>query len=182
MTGRSELAATLLEVFPLVDDHPDVAGLFRHPGLLAELGPALAEPFHALGVSKVLAPEARGPILGALAAVELGCGLVLARKEGRNHPGSDMRAGWGPGWRGTTEVFQARSFDLDADDVVLVVDDWITTGSSLRSLRSIVEEVGARYLGASVIVNRADAATLDELAVRWLVAFDEIGSGRSGAR
>ena len=182
MTVRSDLTATLVEAFPLVDDHPDVAGLLRHPGLLSDLGPALAEPFRTLGVTKVLSPEARGPILGGLVAVELGCGLVLARKQGRNHPGSDVLAGYGPGWRGTTEVFQARSFDLDANDVVLIVDDWITTGSSLRSLRSIVEGVGGRYLGASVIVNRAATATVDELAVRWLVGFDEIGSPPTGAR
>ena len=94
--------------FPLVNDHPDVAGVLRQPELLALLGPALAAPFRPEGVTAVCAPEARGPILGALVALELGAGLVLVRKDDRNHPGADRRVESGPTWRVTTESFQTR--------------------------------------------------------------------------
>lgn len=164
----------LLAEFPLVNDHPDVAGVLRRPALLASLGPALAEPFRDAGVTAVCAPEARGPILGALVAVELGAGLVLVRKHDRNHPGADRRVESGPTWRGITESFQTRSWDLGPDDRVLVVDDWITTGSSARAVRDLAAAAGAIYVGASVIVNKADAPTVHELAVRWLVTFAEI--------
>ena len=160
--------------FPLVNEHPDVAGVLRQPDLLALLGPALASPFHADGVTAVCAPEARGPILGALVAVALGAGLVLVRKDERNHPGADRRVESGPTWRGTTESFQTRSWDLGPDDRVLVVDDWITTGSSARAVRDLAVVAGATFVGASVLVNKADRATTDELAVRWLVTFAEI--------
>ena len=169
-SARAELQAR----FPLVDAHPDVAGVLRQPDLLRLIGPALAAPFHDVGITVVCAPEARGPIVGALVAVELGAGLVLMRKDDRNHPGADRRHESAPTWRGITEVFQSRSWDLSASDRVLVVDDWITTGSSIAAVRSLVAGTGARYVGASVIVDKADDATRRELDVAWLVRFDDL--------
>ena len=171
---RAQVAVRLRSAFPLVHDHPDVAGVLRDGALLRELGPALAAPFVATGVTKVCAPEARGPILGALTATSLGVGLVLARKDERNHPGADRRTVSQPTWRGTTEVFLTRSFDFEPGDRVLVVDDWITSGSSIRAVAEAIAASGAVYVGASVLVDKAVPATIDELRVVALVAFDEL--------
>lgn len=160
--------------FPLVAGHPDVAGVLRDAELLGLLGPALAAPFVAAGITKVCAPEARGPILGALAATALGVGLVLARKDERNHPGADRRTTSSPTWRGSSEVFLTRSFDFTPDDRVLVVDDWITSGSSIRALADAVVAHGAAYAGASVLVDKAAPGVLDELHVAALVRFDDL--------
>ena len=174
MIDLDAVRADVLAGFPLVDEHPDVAGVLRRPDLLRVLGPALAAPFARADITAVCAPEARGPILGALVAVELGAGLVLARKDDRNHPGADRRIESSPTWRGTTERFQTRSWDLGLGDRVLVVDDWITTGSSLRAVRTLAADAGAEYVGASVLVNKADHAIIDELDVSWLVRLEEI--------
>ena len=174
VTDRSSARAEVLAGFPLVNDHPDVAGVLRQPELLALLGPALAGPFATAGITAVCAPEARGPILGALVAVELGAGLVLVRKDERNHPGADRRVVSAPTWRGASESFQTRSWDIEVGDRVLVVDDWVTTGSSLRAVRSLVQEAGAEYVGASVLVHKADDDTIDDLRVEWIVRFEEI--------
>ena len=56
--------AFLSKNFPLVNDHPDVAGLLRDPYILENLGAAMANTFHDEGITKVIAPEARGPVLG----------------------------------------------------------------------------------------------------------------------
>jgi len=164
--------ARLFGAFPLVNNHPDVAGVLRDGELLALLGPALAAPFLDRGITKVCAPEARGPILGALVAVELGVGLVLARKDARNHPGADRRTESAPTWSGEREVFLTRSFDFTADDVVLVVDDWVTSGNSIRAVVEAIHTSGARYAGASVIVDKAAPATIVELDVAALVSFE----------
>ncbi|MFZ9041714.1 MAG: alcohol dehydrogenase catalytic domain-containing protein, partial [Ilumatobacteraceae bacterium] len=121
-SDRSRAVTRLVERFPLVNEHPDVAGVLRDAELLSILGPALAEPFRRTGVTAVCAPEARGPILGALVAVELGAGLVLVRKDERNHPGADRRVESAPTWRGTSELFQSRSWDLGPDDVHLQIE------------------------------------------------------------
>ena len=166
----------LIDGFPRVADHPDVAGVLRNPRLLALIGPALVEPFRDRGITVVASPEARGPILGALAAAELGAGLVLARKDDRNHPGADLRIQSQPTWRGAPEGFQARSFDLDTTDRVLIVDDWVTTGNSLRAVAALAERCGATVVGAAALVDKAAPATTAELAVHTLVPFDAIGA------
>ena len=148
--------------------------MLRQPQLLAVLGPALAAPFADAGITAVCAPEARGPILGALVAVELGVGLVLVRKDDRNHPGADRRVESSPTWRGTPERFQGRSWDVGPGDRVLAVDDWITTGSSLRAVRQLTTDAGAEFVGASVLVDKAEPETIRDLAVSWLVRFDDL--------
>lgn len=167
----------LLERFPLVDGHPDVAGLLRDADALAALGPALAAPYRHAGVTAVVAPEARGPVLGALAAISLGVGLVFVRKDPANHPGADVKMRSAPSWRGAPVDFQGRSFDLGAADRVLIVDDWITTGSSIRAVAAVIGRMGAEVVGVSVLVDKADPTTIAELDVRALVRFADIGRG-----
>ncbi len=130
-----------------------------------------------------MAPEARGPILGALVAVELGAGLLLLRKSERNHPGADLRVTSAPTWRGHAEDFQARSFDLEPSDVVLVVDDWITTGSTVDAIASIVSQTGAIVAGVAAVVNKTNAETRQRLVshglgVHSLVDFEQLVNGR----
>ena len=169
----------LLERFPLVDDHPDVAGLLRDADALAVLGPALVAPYRGAGITAVVAPEARGPVLGALAAIALGVGLVLVRKDPANHPGADVKIRSEPTWRGASVDFQGRSFDLGSFDRVLIVDYWITTGNSIRAVTAVVGRMGAGVVGVSVLVDKADPATLAELDVRALVRFADIGGSAS---
>lgn len=157
-----------------MNDHPDVAGVLRDAELLPRVGEALAEPFRDAGVTAVLAPEARGPILGALVAVELGAGLVLARKGDSNHPGADIPVESAPTWRGIRETFLGRSFDLAPTDRVLIVDDWITTGNTMRAACNILRLLGATYLGAAVLVNKASPETIEELNVHTLVDFEDL--------
>lgn len=164
----------LIAAIPLVDDHPDIAGLLADAPSLPRVGAALADPYRSMGVTKVVGPETRGMILGAIVASELGAGLVCARRTGRNHPGSDITVTSEPTWTGTAQEFQMRSFDMSEDDVAIVVDDWITTGSSLRAVIAGVSQTAATYLGASVIVNKATTETIDELKVESLVSFDSI--------
>ncbi len=175
---RRWLSEQLRQRFPLVNDHPDVAGVLRQPDLLAALGPALAAPYSDASIDIVVAPEARGPIVGALTAHALGAGLVLARKDDRNHPGADLLVESDPTWRGGSETFLLRSFDLVGPGVrALLVDDWITTGSSLRATKSILEQHDVEVVGTSVLVNKASAVVLDELGVEWLITFDDAMRG-----
>ena len=170
----SHFRENLKGFFPSVNGHPDVAGLFRSPAMLGQLGPALATGFHDAGITKVVAPEARGPVLGTLVARELGAGLVLIRKDGRNHPGADIQTESDAIWTGEKQLFHGRSFDLVSSDTVLVVDDWITTGNTARAVIATVNGAGARCAGVSVIVNKAIDDVVSELSVQWLVLFDDL--------
>jgi adenine phosphoribosyltransferase len=160
--------------FPLVNDHPDVAGLLRDPHILQNLGAAMANRFLDEGITKIIAPEARGPVLGVLVATYLKAGLVLVRKDGRNHPGADSTITSEQTWTGERISFLARSFDLHESDRVLVVDDWATTGNTIRVAKQFTNDMGATYVGSSVIVNKAGTEILDELNVMRLVNYDDL--------
>ena len=90
----------LLRTFRWTQGHADFADSLRDPELLAAVGPALARPFVTAGVTAVVALEARGFVLGALAARELAVGLILARKPGAIHPDSHRLLADTPDWRG----------------------------------------------------------------------------------
>ena len=173
-SNHDAFCSFLTKNFPLVNDHPDVAGLLRDPYILQNLGNAMANPFLDEGITKVIAPEARGPVLGALVATYLKAGLVLVRKEGRNHPGADTTITSEQTWTGERINFLTRSFDLDKSDRILIVDDWATTGNTIRVARQFTTEMGATYIGSSVIVNKTNAEILEELNVAWLVNFDNL--------
>ena len=176
MDKRDHLAFSsfLTKNFPLVNDHPDVAGLLGEPYILQNLGAAMASPFQDEEITKVIAPEARGPVLGALVATYLKSGLVLIRKEGRNHPGADQTITSEETWTGERIRFLTRSFDLDESDRILVVDDWATTCNTIRVAKTFIEENGATYIGSSVIVNKSDTEILEALNIAWLVNFDDL--------
>ena len=58
------------------------------------------------------------------------------------------------------------------------IHDTLVAGVGLcdpEAVRTLVEESGARLVGASVLVDKATPETIDELGVRWLVGFDELG-------
>ena len=78
---------SLIETIP---DYPkpgvvfkDATPLLADPEGFAAVIQALAEPYRDLGVTKVIGSEARGFMLGAPVALELGAGFVPARKPGK---------------------------------------------------------------------------------------------------
>ena len=164
----------LLKNFPKINNHPDIAGLFLKAGILNHIGEALALPFKCEHITKVVSPEARGPILGALVAKELNTGLILARKEYNNHPGADIYQQTYENWRGHKEIFKVRNSDFDTNDNILIIDDWITTGSSIEALKKLIENTGSNYSGSSVIVNKSNDKLIKSLNVSWLAKFSEI--------
>jgi adenine phosphoribosyltransferase len=163
-----------LRAFRWTHGHADFAGVFRDPKVLATLGPALAAPFVGAGITAVVALEARGFVLGALCAQRLGVGIVLARKPGSIHPGDKVEVTSAPDWRGR-EVPISIARILDAQDKVLLVDDWIETGSQARAVKAAVEACGAELTGTSVVVDDTTAAVRAELNVIAMVRSDELG-------
>ena len=97
----------------------------------------------------VLGAEARGFILGAAIAREVGCGFLPARRPGKLPPE-------------TVSVNYAleygqNSLELNPDLIargmrVVIHDDVLATGGTVAALAGLLEELGAEVVGAAFII------------------------------
>src|ERR1700735_1236343 len=106
-------------------------------------------PLPADGVEKVAGIEARGFILAAPVAIQLGAGFVPVRKQGKL-PGPtyaqsyDLEDG-----RATIEVHQDA---FAPGERVLIVDDVLATGGTGAATAELVRKAGAEVTGIAVIL------------------------------
>jgi adenine phosphoribosyltransferase len=161
--------------FRWIEGHADMLGLFNDGAFLAEAAAAVAAPFHAHGVTKVAAVEARGFVLGVGVALQLGGGFVAVRKSGSIHPGLKAERMTSADWRGQKSLLRVQRSALAPDDVVLLVDDWAETGSQAAAAKALIEECGASYAGLSLLVDELPEAAREALApVHAVVSGEEL--------
>src|SRR5215207_9173680 len=145
---------------PWVDGHANVWRLSADRVLFGRCVLALVRPYENDGITHVAAIESRGFVLGGAAATALGVGFVAVRKASGHLPGSVLTHEAGPDYKGQTAQLRLQADVLPVGARVLVVDDWLETGSQFRATRALLEEAGATVVGASVIVNEGPAALL----------------------
>jgi adenine phosphoribosyltransferase len=174
LVSVSEARRLLLGTFRWTGGHADFSGVFGHAGLLDVAGEALAAPFVDSGVSAVVGLEARGFAVGALVARHLGVGLVLARKPGSVHPDAENEIAAAPDWRGRHIEVRISRRAVAPGDRLLLVDDWIETGSQARTVARLVERLGGTLVGVAVLVDGTSAEVRRELSVVGLTRIDEL--------
>ena len=109
----------------------------------------LADPYRSAGVTKVMGSEARGFMLGAPVALELGCGFVPARKPGklpREVAAQDYALEYG------TAELQVHLDAFGPGDKVLIVDDLVATGGTMVAQVKLVEQLGAELAGVACLM------------------------------
>jgi adenine phosphoribosyltransferase len=136
------------------DGHSDTLGLFANPGELHEIAAAVAAPFRDAGVRKVAGVEARGFVLGAAVALELGAGFIAIRKPGSIHPGAKAERVAPRDWRGLETTLRLQRHVVEPGDRILLVDDWAETGSKALTARSLIEDCDGVYVGLSLLVDQ----------------------------
>jgi adenine phosphoribosyltransferase len=138
---------------------------------------ALAEPWRASRVSKVCGVEARGFILGSAVALTLGAGFVAIRKAGALFPGPKDRQETDPDYRGRVHQLEIQQRALQADDRVLLIDDWAQEGSQAIAAKRLIEGRGATFLGLAVMIDQLTDAKRSLLGeVRSIVRAAELPS------
>ena len=121
----------------------------------------------------MVAAEARGFILGAAIARELGVGFVPARKPGKL-PHETIAAEY-------ILEYGVDALEMHADALadgarVLLHDDLLATGGTARALAELIEGTGARIAGCAFLVELAFLGGRDRLAgydVHALLSYDE---------
>lgn len=130
----------------------DLTTVLKDPLGLRMMGWELMQQYRTKGVTKVVGIEARGFIGGSVLAYELGCGFVPARKPGKlpaDTVGIDYQKEYG------TDTIQIHRDAIGPDDVVVIHDDILATGGTMRAAYDLVKSMGAKEIYISFILEIA---------------------------
>jgi len=114
-----------------------------------------------LEVDLVVAPEARGFILGGAIARQLGAGFVPARKPGKL-PHETVSAEYVLEYG--IDALEVHADALAGGARVLVHDDLLATGGTARALCDLVTGLGAEVLGCAFLVELSFLGGRERLA------------------
>jgi adenine phosphoribosyltransferase len=127
----------------------DVTPLLADPQALAETVGKLAAWSKERKPDLILGAEARGFILGAAIACEVGCGFVPARRPGKLPPETVSA---------TYQLeYGQNALELHPDLIpqgarVLVHDDVLATGGTVEAIAGLVEQLGGKVCGVCFII------------------------------
>lgn len=113
------------------------AQVLQYPAYTEELAKHLADKFRNDGVELVIGPAMGGIIVAYEVARQLGVPSVFTeRLDG--------------------EMALRRGFMIDAAQKVLVVEDVVTTGGSVKEVMEVVRAFGGHVVGVGVLVDRSN--------------------------
>ena len=151
------------DISPLLADHDGLTAVVR--GLAAA---GLHHDTGAASVDKVVGIEARGFILAAPVALQLGTGFVPVRKKGKL-PGPTHEVSYALEYgEATLEVHQDA---IAPGDRVLVIDDVLATGGTVNATRELVETCGGEVTGVAVLMELSFLAGREALGDLPLTAL-----------
>ncbi len=130
----------------------DITPLMADARALDEAVRQLAEIARPLSPEVVVAAEARGFLLGAALARELGAGFVLARKPGKL-PYETERAEYLLEYG--SDALEVHTDALAGASRVLVHDDLLATGGTAKALCELVEQLGGTVVGCAFLIELA---------------------------
>lgn len=117
----------------------DITGILMNPEAFSYCLDRMVELYKGKGIDAVAAIEARGFLFAAPLADRLGIPLVLVRKKGKL-PGEILTKSFSLEY-GTDEV-QIHKSDVQEGQTVLVVDDLIATGGTIKAAAEMIGEAG----------------------------------------
>lgn len=109
----------------------------------------LADKVRNKHINIVAGPEARGFLIGAPLAYELGAGFVPARKHGKL-PGELMRAEYELEYG--TDALEMHKGAIKPGENVLIVDDLLATGGTIMSTIELVKKQGGNISGIVFLI------------------------------
>lgn len=127
----------------------DFTPLLADPGALALAVELMANPFRGQGIDLVVGAESRGFIFGTAIAQSLSAGFVPIRKPGklpRSVHGVDYELEYG------SDRLEIHSDAMTGGKRVLLVDDLLATGGTMRAACELVGRCRAHIAGITVLI------------------------------
>lgn len=130
-------------------DFKDITPLLRNPAGLALAVEQMANPFRGKGVELVAGAESRGFIFGTAVAAALSTGFVPIRKPNKlPHDTHAIEYGLEYG----TDTLEIHTDAVNKGERVLMVDDLLATGGTMKACCDLIEKLGGQIVGISVLI------------------------------
>jgi adenine phosphoribosyltransferase len=149
----------------------DITPLLADPPGLALAIELLANPFRTARIDRVVGAESRGFIFGTAVACCLSAGFVPVRKPGKL-PSRRVSMSY-------DLEYGKDALEIHADAIlrgqrVLIVDDLLATGGTMKACVDLVRNLGGEVVGAAVLIELADLgarAKLGDLQVHSVLKY-----------
>ena len=108
----------------------------------------------------IVGPESRGFLFGAPLAIAMKKGFLMARKAGKL-PGEALSISYDLEYGSAT--LEIPAFAIKKGTRVLIVDDLLATGGTLKALETLLENAGAEIVGFITLIELTDLKGRDIL-------------------
>jgi len=129
------------------------AKIFQHPDISAEISKDLAEKYDGYDIDIVIGPAVGGIILAYEVARQLEVRALFAERE-----------------NGIMTL--RRGFEIQPGSKVLVVEDVITTGGSVKEVIDVVRSAGGEVVGVAAVVDRSGGKALFDVPFKSAIKID----------
>lgn len=147
---------TLMENLRCIPDFPkpgiqfqDVTTLFKDTKCLKIIRDEILDFYKDKGITKVVGIESRGFVMSSALAVEMNAGVVMCRKPGKL-PGETIKQSYNKEYG--EDTIEIHKDSIDENDVVLIHDDLLATGGSMRAAYDLVKKFNPKKIYINFII------------------------------
>ena len=151
---------TLMDNLRCIPDFPqpginfrDVTTLFKNHECLQIMVDELYEIYKDKGITKIVGIESRGFVIASALAVRLGAGVVLCRKPGKL-PAATVQESYTKEYG--TDTIEIHRDAIEENDVVLLHDDLLATGGTMRAAYNLVKKFNPKAIYVNFIIEIND--------------------------
>jgi len=140
--------------FPILGiQFKDVTTMFKDAVILKEIAEGVSEIYRDCGITKVVGIESRGFIVGPLLAVRLNAGFIPIRKPGKL-PAAVFEEAYEKEYG--VDAIQIHQDAINSDDVVLLHDDLLATGGTMKAAVRLIEKFHPRKIYVNFLIELED--------------------------
>ncbi len=146
----------LLENLRCVPDFPipgiqfqDVTTLFKNPECLKIMRDEIVDLYRDKGITKIVGIESRGFVMSSAVATKLDAGIVLCRKPGKL-PAETIQQSYKKEYG--EDTIEIHKDSIDENDIVLIHDDLLATGGSMRAAYDLVKKFNPKKIYINFII------------------------------
>ena len=127
----------------------DVTTLFKSAKCLKTICEEMFELYKDKGITKIVGIESRGFVMSSAVAIKLNAGIVLCRKPGKL-PCETVQESYAKEYG--IDTIEIHKDAITADDVILLHDDLLATGGTMKAACDLVRKFGPKKVYANFII------------------------------